>query len=101
MDKVHPLTEAVARAVVMSRNGFISKSLPAEAVWLAYNKEAALKDANAAIRAVLTFEPTREMTQAADLFFTNQSFVNVEPAQRRKIYEAMTAALLKEAEGER
>jgi hypothetical protein len=36
--------------------------------------------------------PTAAMTEAGDLFFTNESFVNVSPAQIKAIYRAMLAA---------
>ncbi len=37
-------------------------------------------------------EPTPGMTEAGDLFFTNQSFKNVSPAQIKRIYGDMLAA---------
>ena len=37
-------------------------------------------------------EPTMEMIEAGDLFFTNASFVHVSPAQCVAIYKAMRSA---------
>jgi len=34
-------------------------------------------------------EPTEEQLEAADLFFTNESFVSVSPAQLKAIHKAM------------
>ena len=41
-------------------------------------------------------EPTDEMVKAGDLFFANESFKSVSPAQIKAIYRAMLAAAPKE-----
>jgi len=81
MDKVHPLTEAVARI------------LAAQSPNATYGELA-----DAAIRAVLTFEPTYGMLLAV-LHSDKWTDANSSPEQRMDpvdAWEAMTAALLKE-----
>jgi hypothetical protein len=91
MSKVHPLTEAVAAKLMARVNA------PEAAIYEA---------ANEAIRAVLTFEPTEnavchgddEIVSALNEIPPDPKFTKGMPAER--CYRAMTAALLKEVEGE-
>lgn len=90
MDKVHPLTEAVARAMFArgrANDGLLYDRLDSGA------KEQWREMANAAIRAALTFEPTEAMIEAGT---TEQwRWRGASPGQT---YTAMTAALMKEVE---
>lgn len=83
MDKVHPLTEIVARAIFEAQERGDDPNV-------------------AAIRAVLTFEPTADTLVAV---LHSDKWADVKGASEQRLdpadaYRAMTAALLKEVEGE-
>lgn len=79
---IHPLTEAVARRI--AEKHWDERTGPAN--WFVY-----VDDANAAIRAVLTFEPTEKMILEGTDYMG-------ERWPPEDVYRAMTAALLREVE---
>lgn len=103
MTAMHPLIEKVARAIDPNAfgdgpDGCKSKDWERHAD--ASRRSVARKKANAAIRAVLTFEPTPRTTVA--LLHSDKWVDTKGPPEQRMdpmdAYRAMTAALLKEIE---
>ena len=85
MADVHPLTEIVARAICCGEH-CTAKSVAEDCI-----AGRCVNQANAAIREVLTFEPTESVIAAGFAIHPCASGVS-------NSYRAMTAALLKEIE---